>query len=389
MSTAGILKGVRILDCTRNIAGPVATMLAAEMGADVIKVEPPGGDEMRQWPPFVDGESVYFVSCNRGKRSIAIDFKSDEGKALFHRLLATADVMIENYRPGTLEKMGLGYENLKDKHPKLVWVSVTGYGRNGPRAKAPAYDSMMQAYTGIMGITGEANRAPVRCGGSPIDIATAYLAWGTIMTGLHNVEKSGRGMLLEVSLMESALGFMHAYFQGALVDLPLPVRMGSETMGIYPLGAFNTANGEFCLVQVSNEHQWKRFCDLLGAAELTADARFATNPSRVKNRDALRPLIQTYMMTRSAQGWEKVFAEAGVPVAHVRSVKDVAADEQVRARKMVKTARLPSGREIPTWGVPFKINEELNEAVLGIPGVDEHRADILAELDRMGAKVRS
>lgn len=389
MSTAGILKGVRILDCTRNIAGPVATMLAAEMGADVIKVEPPGGDEMRQWPPFVDGESVYFVSCNRGKRSIAIDFKSGEGKALFHRLLATADVMIENYRPGTLEKMGLGYENLKDKHPKLVWVSVTGYGRNGPRAKAPAYDSMIQAYTGIMGITGEADRAPVRCGGSPIDIATAYLAWGTIMTGLHNVEKSGRGMLLEVSLMESALGFMHAYLQGALVDLPLPVRMGSETMGIYPLGAFNTANGEFCLVQVSNEHQWKRFCDLLGAAELTADARFATNPSRVKNRDALRPLIQTYMMTRSAQGWEKVFAEAGVPVAHVRSVKDVAADEQVRARKMVKTARLPSGREIPTWGVPFKINEELNEAVLGIPGVDEHRADILAELDRMGAKVRS
>ncbi len=386
MSTAGILKGVRILDCTRNIAGPVATMLTAEMGADVIKVEPPGGDEMRQWPPFVDGESVYFVSCNRGKRSIAIDFKSNEGRALFHRLLATVDVMIENYRPGTLEKTGLGYANLKDKHPKLVWVSVTGYGRSGPRANAPAYDSMIQAYTGIMGITGEADRAPVRCGGSPIDIATAYLAWGTIMTGLHNVEKTGKGMLLEVSLMESALGFMHAYFQGALVNLPLPVRMGSETMGIYPLGAFNTSNGEFCLVQVSNEHQWKRFCDLLGAIELAADARFATNPLRVKNRNALRPLIQAYMMKRGAQDWEKAFAEAGVPVAHVRSMNDVAADPQVRARKMVKPARLPNGREIPTWGVPFKINEELDDKVLGIPGVDEHRADILAELDRMGAK---
>jgi formyl-CoA transferase/CoA:oxalate CoA-transferase len=389
MTTAGILKGVRILDCTRNIAGPVATMLAAEMGADVIKVEPPGGDEMRQWPPFVDGESVYFVSCNRGKRSIAIDFKSDEGKALFHRLLATADVMIENYRPGTLEKMGIGYANLKDKQPKLVWVSVTGYGRSGPRAKAPAYDSMIQAYTGIMGVTGEADRAPVRCAGSPIDIATAYLAWGTIMTGLHNVAKTGRGMLLEVSLMESALGFMHAYFQGALVDLPLPVRMGSETMGIYPLGAFDTANGEYCLVQVSNEHQWKRFCDLLGAGELAADARFASNPLRVKNRDALRPLIQDYMKKRGAQEWEQAFAEAGVPVAHVRSMKDVAADEQVRARGMVKPTRLPGGREIPTWGVPFKINEEPNDAVLSIPGVDQHRAEILAELDRLGAKSRS
>jgi crotonobetainyl-CoA:carnitine CoA-transferase CaiB-like acyl-CoA transferase len=388
MTTAEILKGVRILDCTRNIAGPVATMLAAEMGADVIKVEPPGGDEMRQWPPFVDGESIYFVSCNRGKRSIAIDFKSDEGKALFHRLLASADVMIENYRPGTLEKMGIGYANLKDKHPKLVWVSVTGYGRSGPRAKAPAYDSMIQAYTGIMGVTGEANRAPVRCAGSPIDIATAYLAWGTIMTGLHNVAKTGEGMLLEVSLMESALGFMHAYFQGALVDLPLPVRMGSETMGIYPLGAFDTANGEYCLVQVSNEHQWKRFCDLLGAGELAGDARFASNPLRVKNRDALRPLIQDYMKQRGAQEWEKAFAEAGVPVAHVRSMKDVADDEQVRARGMVKQTRLPGGREIPTWGVPFKINEETNETVLAVPGVDQHRGEILAELERISKTPR-
>jgi crotonobetainyl-CoA:carnitine CoA-transferase CaiB-like acyl-CoA transferase len=228
----------------------------------------------------------------------------------------------------------------------------------------------------------------VRCGGSPIDIATAYLAWGTIMTGLHTVAKTGKGVLLEVSLMDSALGFMHAYFQGALVDLPLPVRMGSETMGIYPLGAFDTANGEYCLVQVSNEHQWKRFCDLLGAAELAGDERFASNPLRVKNRDALRPLIRDYMLKRTAQDWEKAFAEAGVPVAHVRGMADVAADEQVRARAMVKPARLKSGRQIPTWGVPFKVNEELNNAVLGIPGVDEHRADILAELGRLESSGR-
>jgi crotonobetainyl-CoA:carnitine CoA-transferase CaiB-like acyl-CoA transferase len=160
-------------------------------------------------------------------------------------------------------------------------------------------------------------------------------------------------------------------------------------MGIYPLGAFDTANGEYCLVQVSNEHQWKRFCDLLGASELAADARFASNPLRVKNRDALRPLIRDYMLKRSAQDWEKDFAVAGVPVAHVRSTKDVAADPQVRARKMVKPTRLKSGREIPTWGVPFKINEELDDKVLGIPGIDEHRADILAELDRIDAKPRS
>jgi formyl-CoA transferase/CoA:oxalate CoA-transferase len=385
---SGILLGVRILDCTRNIAGPVATMLAAEMGADVIKVEPPGGDEMRQWPPFVDGESVYFVSCNRGKRSIAIDFKSEEGRTLFHRLLATADVMVENYRPGTLEKMGIGWENLKADHPKLVWISVTGYGRTGPGAGAPAYDSMIQAYTGIMGITGEPGGAPVRSGGSPIDIATAYLGWGAIMTGVHIAATTGRGILLEVSLMESALGFMHAYLQAALAGMALPGRMGSETLGIYPMGAFATQNGEYCLVQVSNEHQWRRFCDLLGATELAGDARFATNPLRVKNRDALRPLIQAYLKTRPAQEWEKVCLAAGVPVSHVRGMDAVAQDEQILARKMVKPVRLSNGREIPTWGVPVKVNEEVTAPMLAIPGVDQHRAEIIAELERIEAGAR-
>jgi len=382
---SAVLQGLRILDCTRNIAGPVATMLAAEMGADVIKVEPPGGDEMRRWPPFVDGESVYFLSCNRGKRSIAIDFKTGEGKALFHRLLATADVMIENYRPGTLEKMGIGWKNVKDAHPKLVWISVTGYGRTGPRAGAPAYDSMIQAYTGIMGITGEQGRAPVRCGGSPIDIATAYLAWGAIMTGIHTVSKTGKGVLLEVSLMESALGFMHAYLQGALADVPLPSRMGSETMGMYPMGAFEAQNGEYCLVQVSNELQWKRFCDLLGAHELSNDERFASNPLRVKNRDALRPLIQNYLRSRTAQEWEKVFLAAGVPVSHVRDMRDVASDEQVIARNMVKPLTLASGRDIATWGVPVKMDENVASRTLAVPGVDQHREEILAELDRHAA----
>ncbi len=163
--TPPLLEGIRILDLTRNIAGPVSTMLAAEMGADVIKVEQPGGDEMRKWPSFIDGQSVYFVSCNRGKRSISLDLKTQDDRDIFLKLLSTADVVVENYRPGTLARMGLDWNDLKAAHPRLVWVSVTGYGREGPRAGAPAYDSMMQAYTGIMGITGERNGGPVRSGG--------------------------------------------------------------------------------------------------------------------------------------------------------------------------------------------------------------------------------
>jgi CoA:oxalate CoA-transferase len=377
-----LLEGVRILDLTRNIAGPVATMLAAEMGADVIKVEPPGGDEMRRWPPFVEDESVYFVSCNRGKRSIVLDFKTEKDKEIFSSLLQRADVVVENYRPGTLEKLGIGWENVKEAHSKLVWVSVTGYGRDGPRASAPAYDSMIQAYAGIMHITGEAGRGPVRSGGSPIDIATAYLAWGAIITGLHSVAKTGKGALLEVSLMESALGFMHAYLQAALVEKSIPGRLGSETMGMYPMGAFATADDEYCLVQVSNEIQWKKFCGVLDVDELSAEARFATNPDRVKNRDALRPALQARLLTKPAKEWEEALIAAGVPASHVRGMPDVIADKQIAARGMVKPARLSGGTEVPTWGVPFRIDEAKPSKVMEVPGVDEHRAAILSELGR-------
>ena len=375
-----ILEGVRILDLTRNIAGPVSTMLAAEMGADVIKVEPPGSDEMRNWPPFVEGQSVYFISCNRGKRSIALDFKSPGDKEIFFKLLSRADVVVENYRPGTLERLGIGWENVKDMHPKLVWVSVTGYGRTGPRATAPAYDTMMQAYVGIMSITGEKDGAPVRSGGSPIDIATSYLAFSAIVAGVHAVSKTGQGILLDTSLMESGLGFMHAYLQGTLADQPVPGRLGSETMGMYPVATFLAADDEYCLVQVSNEIQWKKFCEVLGASELLADERFASNPDRVRNRDALRPLIQKHFRTRPAHEWDKDFIEAGVPVSHVRKTPDVTKDEQIRARGMIKPVRMPSGTEIPTWGLPLKVNGAVAGATLGVPGFNQHREEILQEI---------
>ena len=381
------LDGIRILDLTRNIAGPVATMMAAEMGADVIKVEPPGGDEMRTWPPFIDGQSVYFISCNRGKRSISLDLKSDEGKALFLDLLKHADVLVENYRPNTLEKLGLGWDQLKLTHPKLVWVSVSGYGRSGPKAQAPAYDSMIQAYSGIMGITGEKDGAPVRSGGSPIDIATSYLAWGAIMTGLHSLQKTGKGLILEVSLMESALGFMHAYLQGGLVNATLSPRMGSETMGMYPMGVFMTQDGSHFLLQVSNETQWTKFCNVLKAQELIDDLRFKTNPDRVKNRDDLRPLIQNYLITKTAGEWESIFTTAGVPASQVRDVQEVITNDQVNARDMVKKVILPNGKEIKTWGMPLKIDEQSATDIYSVPDLNQHRSEIIAELSQLNDSI--
>lgn len=381
------LDGIRILDLTRNIAGPVATMMAAEMGADVIKVEPPGGDEMRTWPPFIDGQSVYFISCNRGKRSISLDLKSDEGKALFLDLLKHADVLVENYRPNTLEKLGLGWDQLKLTHPKLVWVSVSGYGRSGPKAQAPAYDSMIQAYSGIMGITGEKDGAPVRSGGSPIDIATSYLAWGAIMTGLHSLQKTGTGLILEVSLMESALGFMHAYLQGGLVNATLSPRMGSETMGMYPMGVFMTQDGSHFLLQVSNETQWTKFCNVLKAQELIDDLRFKTNPDRVKNRDDLRPLIQNYLINKTAGEWESIFTTAGVPASQVRDVQEVITNDQVNARDMVKKVILPNGKEIKTWGMPLKIDEQSATDIYSVPDLNQHRSEIIAELSQLNDSI--
>jgi CoA:oxalate CoA-transferase len=356
-------------------------MLAAEMGADVIKVEPPGGDEMRHWPPFINGESVYFVSCNRGKRSIIVDLKTPEGIAISHRLISRADVVVENFRPGTLEKFGLGWADLSSTLDQLIWVSISGYGRTGPRARDPAYDSMMQAFSGIMGITGERNRPPVRSGGSPIDIATAYLAWGSIMAGLNSRAATGRGVLLEVSLMESALGFLHAYLQGALVGLPMPARMGSETAGMYPMGAFQAQDGEYCLVQVSSDLQWKRFCTVLEMSKLAVDPQFTTNPMRVKNRDVLRPIIEGRLRTRSAREWENLFGQAGVPASYVRSLIDVIKEEQVLARAMIKSVSINGGCEIPTWGVPIKIDGEAATDLMRVPSLDEHRNEILTELE--------
>ena len=375
-----ILEGVRILDLTRNIAGPVATMLAAEMGASVVKVEPPGGDEMRSWPPFVEGESAYFVSCNRGKRSIVLDLKSNRDKETFLKLVGASDVVVENYRPGTLEGMGVGWEDLKDAHPKLVWVSISGYGRTGPRARAPAYDTMMQAYVGIMSITGEKGGVPVRSGGSPIDIAPAYLAFSAILAGVHAVSKTGQGILLDTSLMEAGLGFMHAYLQSTLAGLAVPGRLGAETMGIYPVATFQGADGESCLVQVSNEIQWRKFCDVLGAVELLSDARFATNPDRVRNRDELGTLIQNRFRARPAREWETMFIAVGVPVSHVRPATELAHDAQIIARQMIKPVRMPSGSEIPSWGVPLKINGAVADHTLGVPGLNQHRDEILREI---------
>jgi crotonobetainyl-CoA:carnitine CoA-transferase CaiB-like acyl-CoA transferase len=330
---------------------------------------------------------VYFISCNRGKRSISLDLKSDEGKALFLDLLKHADVLVENYRPNTLEKLGLGWDQLKLTHPKLVWVSVSGYGRSGPKAQAPAYDSMIQAYSGIMGITGEKDGAPVRSGGSPIDIATSYLAWGAIMTGLHSLQKTGKGLILEVSLMESALGFMHAYLQGGLVNATLSPRMGSETMGMYPMGVFMTQDGSHFLLQVSNETQWTKFCNVLKAQELIDDLRFKTNPDRVKNRDDLRPLIQNYLITKTAGEWESIFTTAGVPASQVRDVQEVITNDQVNARDMVKKVILPNGKEIKTWGMPLKIDEQSATDIYSVPDLNQHRSEIIAELSQLNDSI--
>jgi crotonobetainyl-CoA:carnitine CoA-transferase CaiB-like acyl-CoA transferase len=242
---------------------------------------------------------------------------------------------------------------------------------------------MIQAYSGIMGITGEKDGAPVRGGGSPIDIATSYLAWGAIMTGIHSLQQTGKGLILEVSLMESALGFMHAYLQGGLVNATLAPRMGSETMGMYPMGAFLTKDSNHCLVQVSNQIQWVKFCDALNAPELANDTRFKTNPDRVKNRDELRPLIQNYLKLKSSAQWEVDFTNAGVPASQVRTVEEVINNNQVIARDMIKNVRLPNGNDIKTWGLPIKINEQGATDIYAVPNLDQHRNEIIAELEKL------
>ena len=378
---AGALKGVRVLDLTRILSGPFASMILADLGADVIKVEDTrGGDDTRHWgPPFQGEDAAYFHSVNRNKRSLAVDLKSEAGLDVVLRLADSADVVLENFRPGTAARLGLGYAALSARNPRLVYGSVSGYGHTGPLSERAGYDAIAQAMSGAMSVTGAREGEPVRFGVAGADLGAGM--WVTIgtLSALWSRESTGVGQHVDVSLLDGQVSWLTYVAQNYFASGVTPLRYGSAHPNIVPYQGFSTSDGEI-MVAVGNDGLWRRFAPVLGLAELVDDPRFATNPDRVANRDVLLPLVSEALAARSATEWSDLLTRAGVPVGPINTVDKALELPQLRAREMV--VDLPHTVEgmVRTLGSPIKLSQTPTMLRHASPTQGEHTAEILAAL---------
>jgi len=368
------LRGIRVVDLTSSLAGPTCTQILAALGADVVKVEhPQRGDEARAWGPrFFEGGSVMFFAANTSKRSLALDVKSEPGREVLLRLVDGADVFVQSMRPGTAERLGLGSESLRARNERLVYCSIGAFGRTGPLAGEPGYDPLMQAFTGIVSITGEADRPGVRVGTSLIDLGTGVWAALGIVAALHERDRTGRGREVDVALFETGLSLVGYQLTDALRTGKAPGRHGTAFPLIAPYEVFATADGEL-MIAAANDGLFARLCTAIGRPELVDDPRFCTNPDRLAHRDELLPLIREPLAQRTSAEWLE--ALQGVPVAPVQDVAQAAAHEQTLASGMVQD--LGAGE---TVALPLQIDGDRVGHRSAAPTLGAQSAEVLAEL---------
>lgn len=377
----GPLAGLRVLDLSRILSGPFVTMILADLGADVIKVEnAERGDDTRAWgPPFQGDDASYFHSVNRNKRAIAVDLKDERCAELVLRLAAQADVVVENFRPGTADRLGLGYERVHAVNPGVVYASVSGYGQTGPMRDEPGYDAIAQALSGVMSVTGEPDGPPVRFGVSPADLATAMWAGLGVLAALRHRDATGDGQHVDVSLLDGQIAWLTYVASGYFASGQVPRRYGSAHPTIVPYQAFPTAEGHL-MVAAGNDGLWQRFAAAVGLGELARDPRFAGNPDRVRNRDELLPLIEQALASRSADEWSTLLAEAKVPVAPINTVDKALAHPQVLARDMVAEVEHDSAGTIRMVGSPIKLSATPQREPTAPPQHGKDTGEILASL---------
>jgi formyl-CoA transferase/CoA:oxalate CoA-transferase len=374
------LDGVRVLDLTRNLAGPYAAMILAELGADVVKVESPDGDDTRQWgPPFWDGEGPVFLAANRNKRSIVLDLRTDEARAAMERLCRRSDVLLESFRPDALERLGYGYAWARSVNPGVLYCSVTPYGDGGPLRDRPGYDPLIQAFSGIMSVTGEPDRAPVRVGVSVIDMGTGMWAAMSVLAALLQRQRDGRGRRIVTSLYETGLAWMSYHLASYWGAGEAPGRYGSAASMIVPYQAFPTRDGHL-MIAAPNDGLFGRLCAALGHAEWAADARFAHNPDRVAHRDELTALIGEATSGRSTEELAASLQAAGVPCSPIRDAAGAAQDPQTLASGMVQALDHPAIDGFRSLGLPFLLDGERPPLRRPPPGLGEHQAEVLEEL---------
>jgi len=383
----GPLENVTILDLTHVLAGPYCSMILSDLGARVIKVERPGtGDDTRAFPPFKDGESAYFATINHGKQSIALDLKAPEDRAVFDRLLAQADVLLENYRPGVMQRLGYGWDDLHTRHPRLIYGAVSGFGHSGPDSLKPAYDMVVQARGGVMSITGEKNREPVRVGASIGDIVAGMFLGHGILAALLEVQKTGEGRFVDVAMLDSQLALLEHAIAITSVTGKAPQPSGARHPSITPFETFHASDGLF-VIAAGNDTLFARLCNVL-KLPLAQDPRFATNPARCENARLLKRLIEAVTLGEPQDHWIERLTGAGVPTGPIQTVDQVMRDPQILARNMVVEVLGEDGRPSKlSAGNPIKMSGLPDPATRApAPQLDGNRAEILAWLEEVEAQ---
>jgi len=378
MTPGAPLAGVTILDLSRVLSGPYCTMLAADMGARVIKIEHPvHGDDTRAWgPPFVDGESAYYLSINRNKESVALDFSRPDGRALLDRLIARADVLVENFRAGTLDRRGLGFADLSARHPRLVYVSLTGFGQTGPRRAEAGYDAVAQAEGGLMSVTGAADGPAVRLGVAISDLACGMFAFQGLLLALLARANTGRGQLVDVGLLDATTALLTYQAQRYFATGSPPGRHGNRHLAIAPYDTFDVSDGVLVLA-VGHDAQWPRFCRAVGLEALAADPRFLANAQRAADYGVLRPIIAAALAPRRRDDLIRALRAADVPCGAVRSLEDALSDPQTLAREMVATLAHPTIGPLQTLGLPVKLSDTPGALRTPPPRLGEHTRHVL------------
>lgn len=373
------LQGIRILDLTRIVAGPYCTMILADLGADVLKIERPGaGDESRHWgPPFMKNspDSVYFMACNRNKRSVCIDLK--EGREIIYDLARACDVLVENYIPGKLDEMQLGYEHLKTVNPQLIYCSVSGYGRRGPYATRPGYDVIAASMGGLLNITGAADGPPAKVGVAVTDMATGLYAHGAILAALFHRQRTNRGQKIDVDLLSTQLAGLINIGSNYLNAGVEAKRWGTAHPSIVPYEAFRTKNGGYLTLGTGSDDQFRALCEYLGMQEVATDARFLSNKMRVKNREELIRLLSEILATRTNEEWMVVFEAAPFPVGPVNNMEAVFNDPHVQAIELVQELPHPQAGSVKVVGPPVVFNEIENSARTAPPLLAQHTDEVL------------